>query len=377
LTIAHLAIAHLAIERDGDRVTLAFSGRLNAAGAGALWRPAIRAATSARGHGLRFDLAAVEAFDMVGAVLLLEAERAHGPPIELIGADPHVTDVLELARTAAAEAAPPPAAPPPSAVPLPVLFPVLAAGLDAAANAVAFLGEAVLAMLRLPARARMLRLGDLLHQADQAGVRALPLVMLLGFLMGTILAFQSVVPMRPYGADLFVANLVTTSLLRELGALLSAVILAGRTGSAFAAEIGTMKVNQELDALVTMGLDPMTLLVLPRLIAVMLVLPALALVLDIAGLIGMATVMRGFGFPMTTILHQVQLSATVSDLFGGLFKAVCFAAAIAAIGCRAGLSTGNGPRAVGLSATAAVVGGIISTIALDGLLAVIFYRLDL
>ncbi len=91
----------------------------------------------------------------------------------------------------------------------------------------------------------------------------------------------------------------------------------------------------------------------------------------------MATVMRGFGFPMVTILHQVQLSATVSDLFGGLFKAVCFAAAIAAIGCRAGLATGNGPRAVGLSATAAVVGGIISTIALDGLLAVIFYRLDL
>jgi phospholipid/cholesterol/gamma-HCH transport system permease protein len=121
----------------------------------------------------------------------------------------------------------------------------------------------------------------------------------------------------------------------------------------------------------------MTMLVLPRLIAVMLVLPALALVLDLAGLLGMATVMRGFGFPMASILHQVQGAASVGDLFGGLFKAACFGAAIAAIGCQSGLSTGNGPRAVGLSATAAVVGGIIATIALDGLLALIFYRLNL
>jgi phospholipid/cholesterol/gamma-HCH transport system permease protein len=245
------------------------------------------------------------------------------------------------------------------------------------ANGVAFLGEAAVAVLRLPGHLRMLRIGDVLRQADQAGVRALPLVALLGFLMGMILAFQSAIPMRRFGADLLVANLVTISLVRELGPLLSAVILAGRTGSAFAAEIGTMKVNQEVDALITMGLDPMTMLVLPRLIAVMLVLPALALVLDLAGLLGMATVMRGFGFPMASILHQVQGAASVGDLFGGLFKAACFGAAIAAIGCQSGLSTGNGPRAVGLSATAAVVGGIIATIALDGLLALIFYRLNL
>jgi phospholipid/cholesterol/gamma-HCH transport system permease protein len=257
------------------------------------------------------------------------------------------------------------------------MFTVLAASLDALANGVAFLGEALVAVLRLPTRRRMLRFGDLLRFADDAGVRALPLVALLGFLMGMILAFQSAIPMHRFGADLFVADLVTISLVRELGPLLSAVILAGRTGSAFAAEIGTMKVNQEVDALVTMGLDPMTMLVLPRLIAVMLVLPALALALDVAGLLGMTVVMRGLGFPTASILHQVQGAAGVADLLGGLFKAVCFGAAIAAIGCRAGLSTGNGPRAVGLSATAAVVGGIISTIALDGLLALLFYRLNL
>ncbi len=144
----------------------------------------------------------------------------------------------------------------------------------------------------------MLRLPDLLRYADQAGVRSLPLVVLLGYLIGLILAFQSAVPMRRFGADIFVANLVAISLLRELGPLLAAVILAGRTGSAFAAEIGTMKVNEEIDALVTMGLDPMTMLVLPRMIAAMLVMPVMTLTLDIAGLLGMATVMRGFGFPL-------------------------------------------------------------------------------
>ncbi len=183
--------------------------------------------------------------------------------------------------------------------------------------------------------------------------------------------------MRRFGADLFVANLVAISLLRELAPLLSAVILAGRTGSAFAAEIGTMKVNEEVDALVTMGLDPVTMLVLPRLIAAMLVMPALAMALDLAGLLGMATVMNAFGFPLVTIMHQVQTAATARDLLGGLFKGLCFGAVVATIGCRAGLSTGVGPRAVGQSATAAVVGGIVATILLDGIFALMFYRLGL
>ena len=396
---------------------IVFTGRLDATGAGRLWRPAMQAAAQARGKPLRLDLTAVKAFDMSGAALLLAAERAYGalphgtqaggtqaqgaqtggaqtggaqtagaqsggkqsggaqiaPGTQVVvtGASEQATAVLERARKAGDAAGAPPEAPSPT------LFAILRAGLDAVADGVAFLGEAVMAVVRLPSRLRMLRMGDLLSQADNAGVRALPLVLLLGFLMGMILAFQSAIPMRRFGADLFVANLVTISLVRELGPLLSAVILAGRTGSAFAAEIGTMKVNQEVDALVTMGLDPMTLLVLPRMIAVMLVLPALALALDIAGLAGMTAVMRGFGFPLDSIMLQVRGAAGVTDLLGGLFKAGCFGAAIAAIGCRAGLSTGHGPRAVGLSATAAVVGGIISTILLDGVLALIFYRLNL
>jgi phospholipid/cholesterol/gamma-HCH transport system permease protein len=365
------ADAGLKIEQRDGGIVLVFVGRLDAAGAGSLWHETLRAAARAHSLKLRFDLAAVTACDMTGAALLLTAERAYGSPVAIDGADPRVTALLRRARPASLESAPPKRAPGRS------IGGHCVAGLTAVGDGIAFLGEALVAVLRLPTHGRMLRFGDLLRYADQAGVRAIPLVMLLGFLMGMILAFQSAIPMRRYGADLFVANLVTISLIRELGPLLSAVILAGRTGSAFAAEIGTMKVNQEIDALTTMGLDPMTMLVLPRLIAVMLVLPALAMALDIAGLAGMVTVMRGFGFPFAAIMHQVQAAATITDLLGGLFKAVCFGAAIAAIGCRAGMGTGFGPRAVGLSATAAVVGGIISTILLDGVLALLFYRLNL
>ncbi len=199
----------------------------------------------------------------------------------------------------------------------------------------------------------------------------------MGTLIGLILAFQSVIPMRRFGAELYVANLVGISLLRELGPLMAAVILSGRTASAFAAEIGTMKVNQEIDALNTLGLDPMTMLVLPRLVAATIMMPVLAVLMDLAGLVGMTIVMVSFGFPVVTIANQVSSAVRPADLFGGLVKAAVFGAFVGAIGCRSGLSTGVGPRAVGLSATAAVVGGIVTTIILDGIFAILFFRLNL
>ena len=242
-------------------------------------------------------------------------------------------------------------------------------------GAIAFLGELVVAIVRLPARLRMFRRDDLLRAAEQAGVQAMPLVLLLGVLMGLILAFQSLVPLRRFGADLYVADLVAISLIRELGPLLAAVILSGRTGSAFAAEIGTMKVNQEIEALMVMDVDPVTMLVLPRLAAVVLVMPVLAIGLDLAGLLGMTLVLVGAGIPIEAIAGRVAYQVVAADLYGGLFKAMVFGAAVGAIGCRSGMATGVGPRAGGLAATAAVVGGIVATITLDGLLAIIFYRL--
>jgi phospholipid/cholesterol/gamma-HCH transport system permease protein len=254
---------------------------------------------------------------------------------------------------------------------------VILGGFASVGEAIAYLGEALTALVLLPRRRRQFRTVDFLGTADQAGVRAVPLVLLLGLLIGLILAFQSLVPMRRFGADLYVANLVAISLLRELGPLLASVVLAGRSGSAFAAEIGTMKVNQEIDALVTMGVDPMTTLVLPRLLAAMLVMPVLTVLLELAGLIGMSVVLVGAGIPLVTIGHQVSYWVRPQDFYGGIAKAVVFGAVVAAIGCREGLAAGNGPRAVGIAATAAVVGGIVSTIGLDGLFAVLFYRLRL
>jgi phospholipid/cholesterol/gamma-HCH transport system permease protein len=349
---------------------LAFDGRLDASSVARLWGQALGVARRARNSTLALDLSRLETCDMAGAAMLAAVERAHGEPPALIGANQQVSALLARAREASAPVV---AALPPS----PSTREMLRAGLTAAGSGVVFLGEAALAAIRLPARRRMIRWADLLRYTDQAGVRSVPLVLMLGFLMGLILAFQSAVPMREFGAELFVANLVSVSLTRELGPLLAAVILAGRTASAFAAEIGTMKVNEEVDALVTMGLDPMTMLVLPRLVAGVIVMPVMTVILVLAGLLGMAVVMRGFGYPLAIIETQVQYWTTPADLYGGLVKAACFGAVIAAIGCRAGLATGRGPRAVGFSTTAAVVGGIVATIVLDGVFAVFMDRLGI
>jgi phospholipid/cholesterol/gamma-HCH transport system permease protein len=363
------AQVRLSVTEQSGEVVLAVSGRLDAQGAGAIWNATLHAGTAARGRSLAIDLSGASFCDLDGATLLAAAEAAHGKPATLHGATERVTALLARARNGLA--APVAPAPPSRAG----LRETLAAGVASVANAIAFLGETVIALTHLPRHRRMFRVPDLLLYALQSGARSLPLAILLGYLMGLILAFQSAVPMRRFGADLFVIDLVTIALVRELGPLLAAVILSGRTGSAFAAEIGTMKVNEEVDALATMGIDPTTNLVLPRIAAVMLTMPVVTLVLELAGLLGMATVMRAFGFPMVTIVHQAQGAADLTDLLGGLGKSMAFGLAVAAIGCRAGLSTGVGPRAVGLAATAAVVGGIVSTIALDGVFALLFYRL--
>jgi phospholipid/cholesterol/gamma-HCH transport system permease protein len=363
--------ARLSTEQRDGRTVLVFGGRLDAASIGAIWRTGMKLARAARGRPVRFDLTQVSYGDISGAAFLAALEAAHGGEAELTGTQDSLRALLLKARLASHRPSPAETRPRAST------RDVLGTAMRLTAAGVGFIGEAAVAVVLLPRRHRMLRIPDLLGYIDQAGVRSLPLVLLLGYLIGLILAFQSAVPMRRFGADIFVANLVALSLLRELGPLLAAVILAGRTGSAFAAEIGTMKVNEEVDALTTMGLDPVTMLVLPRMMAAMLVMPVMTLALDIAGMLGMTTVMRSFGYPLVSIARQVQNWVSAGDLYGGLFKAVCFGTAVAAIGCRAGLDTGVGPRSVGLSATAAVVGGIVATIALDGVFALLFYRLKL
>jgi phospholipid/cholesterol/gamma-HCH transport system permease protein len=358
----------LTVRQEAGTRILALAGRIDTEAAAALWP---RLMAEAKAGPARLDLSEVTAVDTTGATLVLRAEQA-GEGSSIAGAAPQVLAVLDRVRAALA-------APQPRPEPrLPVLAQIgeatWAAG-KSALDAVAFLGELIVTALGTLLRPGRLRLKEVLRHLDEAGTRAFPLTVLLGSLLGVILAFQSVIPLRRFGAEIFVPNLVGISLLRELGPLMAGVILAGRTGSAYAAELGTMTVNEEVAALRIMGIDPMALLVLPRVLAGALVMPVLSLLLTLAGLAGMALIMGLFGFPLTTVLNQLSAWLKLGDMLGGLAKAVVFGVAIAVIGCRAGLGAGRGPRAVGDAATAAVVGGIVSIVVLDGVFAVVYERL--
>lgn len=369
--------AGLEVREAGGRRVLALSGRVDTTAAAALW-PRLMAEARRPGALVALDLAAVEAVDTTGATMVLTAlttAEAVTPGAAIEGARPAVAAVLDRVRTALA--APRPKITPYRFSPISGIGRRVVHAAHDALEGVVFLGELLVIGLVTLLRPHRLRWRELLRHLDEAGTSAFGLAILLGTLLGVILAFQSAIPLRRFGAEVFVPNLVGISLLRELGPLMAGVVLAGRTGSAYAAELGTMSVNEEVAALRIMGIDPMALLVLPRVLAGMMVMPVLSLLLTLAGLIGMAFIMGLLGFPLTTVTQQLVATLKLSDLLGGLVKAGFFGLAIATIGCRAGLGAGRGPRAVGDAATAAVVGGIVSIVLLDGAFAVIYERLGL
>jgi phospholipid/cholesterol/gamma-HCH transport system permease protein len=213
--------------------------------------------------------------------------------------------------------------------------------------------------------------------ADRAGIGAVGIITLVGFLLGLILAFQGAIPMQRFGAQIFVADLIGVSMLRELGPLMASILLTARSGSAFAAEIGTMKVNEEIDALSTMGLEPVRFLVVPRVLAALGVVPALAMLTSLSGLVGGAVVFRSLGFPLVVYIDRIRDFVTVGDVLGGLFKALAFGVIVAAVGCQRGLQTGQGAGAVGAATTSSVVSAIVLIAIVDGIFAVAFYILGI
>ncbi|RKK01468.1 MlaE family ABC transporter permease, partial [Teichococcus wenyumeiae] len=292
----------------------------------------------------------------------------------LEGAGQGVSAVLERARDALAAPRPRPAA---RRLPFVASLGAWTVGHGRTLrDGLGFLGEALVLSLAVLRHPRRLRLNDLLRHVDEAGLRAFPLTILLGTLIGVILAFQSSASLSAFGAQSYIPAMVGVIMARELGPLIAAVILAGRTGSAYAAELGTMTVNEEVDALRVMGVEPVAMLVLPRLIAGMLVMPVLTLVMNLSGFVGMGIIMNMLGYSVPLVTSQLQQWVTLGTLGGGLLKAAVFGLVIAGIGCRAGLSAGRGPRAVGDAATAAVVGGIVATVLLDGIFAVLFFRMS-
>ena len=238
-----------------------------------------------------------------------------------------------------------------------------------------FIGEFTATGLLCIANPRLVRWGDMWLTAQKAGVDALLVAGMVSFLTGMIMAFQAAVPLKQFGVDIFVVNLVALALLRELGPIMTAVVLAGRSGSAFAAEIGTMTVNEEINALQTMGLDPMRFLVVPRVLAGFIVTPVLTVYANVLGVAGGILVMMAQGFPFAALWIQLVSAVGVSDVMTGLIKSFVFGILVAGVGCLRGLQTGKGATAVGESTTRAVVSGIFLIVLVDAVFAGIFYVL--
>lgn len=236
----------------------------------------------------------------------------------------------------------------------------------------AFVGQATISAGRLLTFRARFRRSDLLLHVQQAGAEALPIVTLVSVLVGLILAFVGSLQLRQFGADVFIANLVGISMVREMGALMTGIIMAGRTGAAYAAQLGTMKVTEEVDALVTFGIPPIDFLVLPRMLALCLMMPLLCLYADILGILGGALVGSGvFGISARLYWQQTLSAVSLSDLMVGLSKASVYGLLVAVTGCRRGLQTSGSAAAVGASTTSAVVTAIVAIIVADGMFAVL------
>jgi phospholipid/cholesterol/gamma-HCH transport system permease protein len=238
---------------------------------------------------------------------------------------------------------------------------------------IGFVGELAVALAWTALHPQRVRWRELLRVAQKAGTEALPVVSLLGLLVGVILAYQMAAPLREHGADSMIPMIVGFSIIRELAPLITAVIVSGRSGSAFAAEIGTMKVTEELAALRTLGLEPTRFLVVPRVLGAILVTPLLTIYNMTLGLFGACLIVLTMGYPFRFFINSVTESIKVHDFLGGVFKSLVFALIIAGVGCLRGTQTRSGPGAVGDSATRAVVAGIVLTIIADAVLGVVFY----
>jgi phospholipid/cholesterol/gamma-HCH transport system permease protein len=245
-------------------------------------------------------------------------------------------------------------------------------------KACSFLGEVVLALGRqLSGRGRM-RAGDFWLALQQCGPGALPIVALIATLVGLILAFVGAAQLEAFGAQLYIANMVAIGMTREMGALMTAVIMAGRTGAAYAAELGSMQANEEIDALKTFGFPPLEFLVLPRVLALLVSMPLLCAFADALGILGGFIIGAGlFDISAALYLSQSLEMLSLADFLVGIFKSLVFAVLIGLIGCHYGLISGRNAQAVGQAATGAVVSILVALVVSDALITLIFTRLGI
>lgn len=237
----------------------------------------------------------------------------------------------------------------------------------------AFTGELLQALTDAARNPRKIKWQTTFYYMDKSGSDAVPITSLLGFLVGVILAFQAIVQLSRYGVESYVVNLVGTVIVTELSPLITAIVLAGRSGSAFAAEIGTMKATEEIDAMVTMGFDPPRYLVIPKVLAMLVIMPCLTIFSDVCGILGgMVITCSKLDLSATEYYFKTLEVIQPVDLVQGLFKSLFFAVIIAAVGCMKGLDAGRDAQGVGKASTSAVISAIFMIIVADAVITAAF-----
>ncbi|WP_338670053.1 ABC transporter permease [Pseudodesulfovibrio methanolicus] len=373
-----LTDARVSISNRGDGLVMALSGRLDAAGTASVWDDAVKGASSSPFARLTADCGGVTYMDGAGVALLLKLKALsaeHSAAMDLANLREEDSRLVALTwdnvrpgwlagereRRGLAES-------------------VGAAGGEVWRNIremVAFVGESTVLLAQVAIHPRRVRWKDVVLACINVGVESMFIIVLIGFLMGLIMSFQSAISLQRFGGEIFVPNMLGLVMFREMGPLVTSILLAARSGSAFAAEIGTMKINEELDALTTMGLSPMRFLVVPKLLATMCMVPLMTMFFNMASLVGGALVMLSMGYPLVTFTSRVFANVGATDFWGGMAKGLVFSFLVAGVGCLRGMQTRSGASAVGLSTTSAVVSGIILIAFADGIFAVAYYYLGL
>lgn len=329
----------------------------------------------------RIDLSSVTALDTAGAwaiAILKQRLTEAGCKADVDGADSHQMDLLKTVADAL-----------PEKPEVKVKAPSFTDRLETAGRAVAsgviflmeltgFLGIFLARLARAFVHPREFRLTALVHHCQEVGLRAVPIVSLMAFLIGVVLAFQGSAQLRQFGAEVFVVDLIAISILRELGILLTAIIVAGRTASAFTAAIGSMKMREEIDAMQTLGIDPAMALFVPRILALLLMLPILGLIANIMGLLGGA-IMSWIELGISPAMFRTRLveGTDVSHVIVGMVKAPVFAIIIGVVGCHAGMKVGSNAESLGRMTSNAVVTAIFAVIVADALFSVFFAQMEI
>ncbi len=369
-------VAYEITTHDTGETILVLSGRLDLNRFGAL-SPLIKSLfDSYKPSQLNVDMTGINYIDSSGALFIVKLEdeaMARSVPFSIHGLSKEKMGILDLIDREALDA--PSLATKERA--LNVVEQVGNASISATRDIydiVSFCGELVYELVRSARHIRKVRWGDVVSYMKKVGVDGLPIVGLISFLLGLIMAFMSSLQLKQFGANIYVASLVAVAMIRELGPIMTAIIVAGRSGSAFAAEIGTMKVNEEVDALTTMGFSPIRFLTIPKVIASLLTVPVLTIFSIIFAIMGGLIVgVVGLNLTIFTYIQQTIKAIAIFDVVSGIIKSLVFAMTISAIGCQRGFKVRGGAEAVGNATTSAVVTSIFLIIVIDSAFAIILH----